>query len=312
MKIINTIDFNIEDKAAVALGNFDGIHVGHQFVLKRAVEMAKAKGIKSVCYTFANHPYNYIRNIGESDPEGIKLICTEAQKIKMLEEMGFDILVNIPFDNITMVMPANHFIEEILVKRTNAAVICVGFNYTFGAKAAGNSELLIAKGEQFGVEVYVHDPVIVDGEVVSSSLIRQKLAEGDMLAANKLLGRDYCFSGVVEHGNNVGAKLGFPTANLPAPINRAMPPNGVYFGHVVLDGISYNCLTNIGFKPTVTNAEHKNIESYIFDYEGSCYGKIIDVYFEKFLRPEIKFANTNELHDQIAKDCEAAKTYFYK
>lgn len=310
MQIFNSLEeININDKTAVALGNFDGIHIGHKIILDSALEASKEKGIKSLCYTFSNHPFNFIMNRDENDPDGIKLICTEEQKIRMLEEMGFDILVNVPFDEDMMKMSAIDFIEKILIGRLNTAVVCVGFNYTFGARAMGKPAMLKEAGEEHGFEVNIHDAVILDDKVVSSTLIRETIADGNMDMTARYLGREYVFEGTVEHGNRIGGSLGFPTANLSAPVNRALPPNGVYFGHTVLDGKTYKSISNIGLRPTVTDASRKTIETHIFDFDGDCYGKVISVSFEHFHRPESKFADREALHRQIADDCEKARNF---
>ncbi|MBQ0018034.1 MAG: bifunctional riboflavin kinase/FAD synthetase [Clostridiales bacterium] len=311
MQIINSLnDIKTEERTAIALGNFDGIHVGHRAILEDAIRIAAERGLKSVCYTFSNHPFNYIMNRDENDPDGIKLICTEEQKIRMLEEMGFDILVNVPFDGQMMTMRAMDFIEDVLVNGLNAAAVCVGFNYSFGARAEGKSEMLIREGLKHDIDVRVHDAVAVDGKVVSSTLIRKTIAEGDMEKVALYLGRDYAFEGIVQTGRRIGSTIGFPTANLPAPVNRALPCDGVYFGRIELRGESRRCIINMGCNPTVSDGSIKTIETHIFDYDGGdCYGEKIAVYFEHFHRPEMQFADKEELHRQIASDCEEAKAF---
>lgn len=311
MQIINSLhDIKIKEKTAVALGNFDGIHIGHMVILEDALKSAKEKGLRSVCYTFANHPFNFIMNRDENDPDGIKLICTEDQKIRMLDELGFDYLVNVPFDEEIMTMRAKPFIDDVLIRDMNAEVICVGFNYTFGARAEGKPEMLIEECGRVGVEVRVHDAVYYEGNVVSSTLIRKTVEAGDMELAAAYLGRDYCFEGVVEHGKRIGSGIGFPTINLPAPVNRALPPSGVYFGHTQIGQNTYRSISNIGVKPTVSESDIKNIETYIFDFSNDCYGEKASVYFEHFHRPEQHFDDKEALRDQIAMDCEAAERYF--
>ena len=305
MQIFTSIeDIRIEGKTAVALGNFDGIHIGHTEILKYALESAKSKGLKSLCYTFSNHPFNFIMHREATDPEAIKLICSEEDKIAMLEEMGFDYLVNVPFDEVTMKMHAHEFFEGILVDKLKAAVVSVGFNYTYGTRAEGKAADLIKDGAKNGIEVHVHDAVMCGDEVVSSTLIRETIAAGEMAKAEELLGRSYSFSGVVEHGKSVGRQKGFPTVNIiPAP-DRALPPKGVYAAITSIEGIDYKSIVNIGNQPTFDGTTTK-IESHLFDYRGDAYDKNIIVKLKKFIRPEMKFASSDELYIQIKKDCEA-------
>ncbi|MBQ0040615.1 MAG: bifunctional riboflavin kinase/FAD synthetase [Clostridiales bacterium] len=305
MQIFTSVDdIRIEEKTAVALGNFDGIHIGHTEILKNAIEAAKLEGLKSLCYTFSNHPFNFIMHREATDPEAIKLICSEEDKIAMLEEMGFDYLVNVPFDEVTMKMHAHDFFEDILVKKLNAAVISVGFNYTYGTRAEGKAEDLLVEGATKGIEVHVHDAVMYEDKVVSSTLIREMIAAGDMAKTEELLGRPYAFTGVVEHGKSVGKQKGFPTVNIVPEADRALPPKGVYAAITNVEGVDYKSIANLGIQPTFDGTTTK-IESHLFDYCGNAYDKNIIVSLKKFIRPEMKFASSDELYEQIRKDCEA-------
>ena len=313
MKIFNTLDeIRIEEKTAVALGNFDGIHVGHDVILRDALEQAKKLGLKSLCYTFSNHPFNFIMGREETDPTALKQICSEEDKIRMLEGMGFDYLVNVPFDEVTMKMCAHDFFENVLMGSLNASSVSVGFNYTYGARAEGKAADLVRDGEDNGITVCVHDAVVLDDKVISSTLIRGLIAAGDMELTAKYLGRPYSFTGIVEHGRRVGGKLGFPTINLKAPANRALPPNGVYYSRILIDGTIYPAVSNIGVKPTFDDAyvqTGKTIETHVFDYDGDAYDCEVTVYFDRFGREEMRFKSSEDLHAQIEKDCEAARDF---
>lgn len=196
MEIINSLDnINIRHKTAVALGNFDGIHIGHREIFRNALDAAKEQGLKSLCFTFSNHPFNFILRRNDSDPDAVKLICTEEEKIELIEDMGFDILVNVPFDEHIMTMHAHDFFEDIVRDKLNAGFVSVGFNYTYGARATGRPDTLRRECEAAGIGVEIHDAVIVDGEVVSSTLIREMIATGNMEMTAKLLGRPYSFTG---------------------------------------------------------------------------------------------------------------------
>lgn len=305
MQVFTSIDdIRIEERTAVALGNFDGIHVGHTEILKDALKAAADKGIKSLCYTFSNHPFNFIMHREATDPEALKLICSEEDKVSILEAMGFDYLVNVPFDEVTMKMRAHEFFEGILVDKLNVAIVSVGFNYTYGTRAEGRAEDLVRDGGTRGIEVHVHDAVKCGDEVVSSTLIRETIAAGEMAKAEELLGRPYSFRGVVEHGKSVGRQKGFPTINIVPAADRTLPPRGVYAAITSVDGVEYKSIVNIGTQPTFDGNTTK-IESHLFDYDGDAYDKNIIVSLKKFIRPEMKFASSEELYEQIKKDCEA-------
>lgn len=307
MQIFTSIeDIRIEGKTAVALGNFDGIHIGHAEILKCALDTAKEKGIKSLCFTFSNHPFNFIMHREASDPEAIKLLCSESDKITMLEKMGFDYLVNVPFDELMMTMHAHDFFNHILVGKLKAAVISVGFNYTYGTRAEGKAEDLLVEGAKNGIEVHVHDAVMNGDKVISSTLIREMIAAGDMAKTEELLGRPYAFTGVVEHGKSVGRQKGFPTVNIVPGLDRALPPRGVYAAITNVEGVDYKSIVNVGIQPTF-NGNTTKIESHLFDYSGDAYDKNIIVSLKKFIRPEMKFASSDELYEQIKKDCEAVQ-----
>ena len=295
MEIINSLDqLNIGQKTAVALGNFDGIHIGHREIFRAALEAAKEQDLKSLCFTFSNHPFNFILRREDSDPDAVKLICTEDEKIELIENMGFDMLVNVPFDEHIMTMHAHEFFQDVVQTRLNAGYVSVGFNYTYEA----------------GIGVGIHEAVVVDGEVVSSTLIREMIATGNMEMTAKLLGRPYSFNGTVKHGKRLGSRMGIPTINIPAPDRQMLPPNGVYFSRIHINGVLYNSVSNIGFNPTVNDdTVRRTIETNIFDYDDDAYGQDVTVYFDHFSRGERKFRNKEELFAQISRDCENARNY---
>ena len=311
MEIINSLDqLNIGYKTAVALGNFDGIHIGHREIFRAALDASKEHDLKSLCFTFSNHPFNFILRRDDSDPDAVKLICTEEEKKELIEDMGFDILVNVPFDEHIMTMQAHDFFEDIVQNKLNAGFVSVGFNYTYGARATGRPDTLRMECEAAGIGVGIHDAVIVDGEVVSSTLIREMIATGNMEMTAKLLGRPYSFNGTVNHGKKLGSRMGIPTINIPVPDRQMLPPNGVYFSRIRINGALYNSVSNIGLNPTVNDdVRRKTIETNIFDYDDDAYGKDVTVYFDHFSRGERKFRNKEELFAQISRDCENARNY---
>lgn len=315
MVIYNSLEqLEIKEKTAVALGNFDGIHVGHREIFRAALEASKEQSLRSLCFTFSNHPFNFILQRDDSDPDAVKLICTEEEKIALVEEMGFDILVNVPFDETIMKMRAHEFFDGIVIAKLNAGFVSVGFNYTYGARAEGKPDMLRAECEAAGIGVSIHDAVIVEGNVVSSTLIREMINTGNMEMTAKLLGRPYSFTGTVSHGKKLGSSMGIPTINIPAPARQMLPPNGVYFSRIEVGGKTYNSVSNIGVNPTVNDVKDgrsasKTIETNIFGFNEDAYGEDVTVYFDHFSRGERKFRDKEELFAQIARDCENAVEY---
>ncbi len=291
------------ENCAVALGNFDGVHKGHQQLISRTVEKAEEKGIKSAVFTFSNHPKSLI-------PGGkkIKNIIYSDEKAALIERLGVDYLFNIEFNETIQKMEPADFVEKLLVDKFKAEEVFCGFNYRFGYKAAGSVELLKECGKRLGFSVNVIDPVIIDGEVVSSTLIRGLIKSGEVDECYKYLGRNYDIGGEVVVGNRLGKSLGFPTSNIMIDETMVTPPNGVYITYCIYNGIRYPSVTNVGVKPTV-GVYKKNMETHIFNFNKELYGKYIKVEFLKMTRDEVKFASVKELSEQIARDCRQAKAY---
>ena len=312
MQIYNSLDkLNIGEKTSIALGNFDGLHIGHRKIMEDAISSAKSGGLKSLCFTFSNHPFNFIMQRSDDDPDALKLICSEDEKVKLIEEMGFDILVNVPFDEHIMTMSAGDFFNDIIAGKLNAGCVSVGFNYSYGARAGGNADTLKKECERSGIDVNIHEAVRFENKVVSSTLIREMIKIGNMELTAAYLGRAYSFKGKVSHGNRIGSAMGIPTVNIPAPADVMLPPNGVYFSRIIIDEAEYDSVSNIGMKPTI-GAEVKTIETNIFDFSGDLYDKEIVVYFDHFSRAELKFASKDALFEQIARDCRNAREYHKK
>ena len=321
MEIYTSLDqLNLKDRTSVALGNFDGLHEGHRKIMEAAINAAKEQGLKSLCFTFSNHPFNFILQRADDDPDAVKLICTEEEKIELVRGMGFDILVNIPFDEDIMTMRADRFFEDIIKGALNAGFVSVGFNYTYGARAEGKPADLVKACGAAGIGVSIHEAVTIGGRVVSSTLIREMISTGNMERTALYLGRPYSFTGTVSHGRHIGSKNGFPTVNIPAPDRQMLPPSGVYFSRIVIDGNEYKSISNIGVNPTVnqdadhptlTSKPHKTIETFIFDFDKDIYGDDITVYFDHFSRGERKFRSRDELFEQISLDCEQARAYHF-
>lgn len=329
MQIYRTLDeLNIAEKTSIALGNFDGLHIGHRKIMEDAINSAKKSGLKSLCFTFSNHPFNFIMRREDDDPDAVKLICSEDEKLRLIEEMGFDILVNIPFDENIMTMKGEDFFSDLIKDRLYAGCVSVGFNYSYGARASGNADTLKSECEQAGIDINIHEAVRLESEIVSSTLIREMIRIGNMELTSMYLGRPYAFRGRVAHGKKLGSAMGIPTVNIPAPTDIMLPPSGVYYSRIVVEGSEFKSVSNIGTRPTVTDqssdikdivfksnlesSQAKNIETNIFDFSGDLYGKNIVVYFDHFSRGEVKFDSKEELFDQIKRDCEGAVEYHKK
>lgn len=310
MQIYTSLEqLDIRDKTSVALGNFDGFHIGHVEIMKDALAAAEKHGLKSLCFTFSNHPFNFILRREEDDPAAIKMICSEQEKVELVRSLGFDILVNVPFDETVMKMRAHDFFRNIITGSLNAGWVSVGFNYTYGARAEGKPADLVRECFGAGIGSSIHDAVMMDGKVISSTLIRGLISEGDMEHTAKYLGRPYTFAGKVIHGNQIGSSRSIPTANIAPPAGRMLPPRGVYFSRTLIDGNVYTGVSNLGVKPTI-GSDTVTIETNLFDFGGDLYDKEITVCFDHFSRPERKFASRDELFDQIARDCKNAGKYY--
>ena len=290
--------------ACVALGNFDGIHIGHQALIKECVRIAKEKGLSAVVFTFMDHPMNVI-----AGKTVVKSIQTFEEKAQVAEKLGADYLVALRFTPEIMNMSPDSFVREFLVGSLKCREAVCGFNYSYGYKAQGNPESLRLAGEEYGFGVNVIDAVTVNGETVSSTKIRGFLAEGRIEDYKAFTGREYTITGNVVKGLHNGTRMGFPTVNLNLSEEMALPANGVYFTETEIAGRVYDSITNVGNKPTVGEFS-KNAETYIFGYDADAYGKRLKIRFLKMHRPEYKFKDMDELSAQIAKDCAAAGDYF--
>ena len=304
MKIFESLEeINQIDETVVALGNFDGVHKGHQQIIERTVRSARAVGLKSAVFTFSNHPSTLLGNGGQ-----VKNILYAEEKIRIIESLGIDYLFNVPFTKRILTMPPEQFIQEILVDRLRIREAYCGFNYSFGYKASGTPEVLMHEGLRHGFGLHVQEPYKIDDVVVSSTCIRSFIAEGRLEEATRFMGRMYTIGGEVILGNQLGRTIGFPTMNLVIDETMITPPNGVYITYCTVDGRRLPAVTNVGNKPTIGEYA-KNIETHIFNFDEDAYGKHISVEFVKWTRPEQKFAGLPELKKQIQSDCISAKAY---
>lgn len=304
MIVINSLEeINNIPPCSIALGNFDGVHMGHRALISQAVAKAKELGIKSAVFTFSNHPKNLF-----AGKTVVKNIIYQEEKAALIEKLDVDYLFNIEFTQDIAKMNPMKFIDDLLVDKMNIREAFCGFNYRFGYQAAGNPDILRKRGLVKGFNVNEIGPVTIDGDVVSSTLIRGLIRAGDVEECEKFLGRKYSVGGEVVVGNRLGRTIGFPTSNIMIDENMVTPPNGVYITKCIYNGQVYDSVTNVGVKPTI-GVFKKNMETHIFDFNKELYGKHIQVVFLKMTRDEVKFHSVEELSAQIVKDCEQAKAY---
>ena len=291
------------NNAVVTIGNFDGVHKGHQALLNQVIEKGGQTGGTCIAMTFEPHP---LRALGLSSPP---LITRRDQKIELIESSGIDVLLCLPFDKAFAQIPALEFIEDILVKKIGMKTIVIGPDYTFGKNRIGNIELLKAKGEELGYETIVPDwikDVETDTERISSTKIRKLVMDGHVDRAKNYLGRFYQIRGKVIKGRKRGgSQLGFPTANIKL-YDELCPKFGVYAVTVETIHGNFKGVANIGFSPTFGDGMF-TIEVHILDFKEDIYDSRIRVNMVERLRDEIKFSNIEQLSDQIRKDIEKAK-----
>ena len=290
----------------VALGNFDGVHLGHQVVVRRAVEEARSRGMRAVAVTFDPHPRAVLRP--GSEP---KLLTVLEVREELLLGCGVDEVRVLRFDLELSKKSPGDFVREVLVGELGAGVVVVGENFRFGYKASGDVKDLDrhmrdAGGEAYAVPTYVLGEAAGSGEAINSTRIRMLLHDGEAREAARLLGRPYSLRGVVVEGDKRGHALGFPTANVLPGAVALVPGRGVYAGHVRVGEERYGACTNVGVAPTFERRKSR-VEAYLLDYEGDLYGEVIDVTFEERLRPEKQFSGVYELKEQIARDVAEAR-----
>lgn len=293
-------------RPVLTIGNFDGVHVGHQAILRLIVERARALGGESVLYTFEPHP----RRVLQSE-KALRLLETFEQKMEMLEALGLDAVIAEPFDQAFARVEPEEFIEGYIHARVRPVEVYVGYDFHFGRDRVGSMRLLTERGPHLGFSVTVVPEVSVEGRDVNSTRIRQRLAEGEVEEAALLLGRAFCVRGEVTVGDRRGRTLGFPTANL-APETEILPAPGVYYGHLRRlaegrGGRLHPAVTNVGYRPTFRDGRDLVAEAHLIDFSGDLYGQEVDLSFEGRLRGEIRFASVEALREQIARDVQAAR-----
>ncbi len=304
MNLLHSLDqlSTVPGPVALAIGVFDGLHVGHQEVIRAALEHAHQHHGTAVVMSFEPHPLAVLRPGTEP-----KRLCGAAYRERLLERMGVTTTLLCPFDENTMATPAGLFLDTLVRDCKPLGCISVGYGWTFGKGRSGNIQLLMEHGAREDFSVYGVPPIRVDGEVVSSTLIRDAVAAGDLVRASRLLGRDYALYGGVIHGRQLARTLNFPTANI-IPEAELLPPFGVYAVQVEIDGMKRAGIANLGVRPTVeSGASAPSLEVHVFDWSGDLYGQSLEVTLRDFIRPEQKFSSVADLQKQIEADVALAR-----
>lgn len=283
----------------IALGSFDGLHLGHLSLVRKVRELAIKNGGKSIVFTFKNHPRAFINN------NNLELIMTNEEKLKVLECENINVVVFKDFDENIMKISPEDFVEW-LCESYNVKGIVVGFNFKFGYKNLGDTELLEKLQKKYGYKLYIMNPYKLEDKIISSTYIRNLILDGNVKKAFLMLSRPYMLSGKVIHGKKLGRTIGFPTANLEINDKKVIPKKGVYYTNVDIEGKIFKGITSVGNNPTV-NGKELTIETYILDFNNNIYEKEIKVYFIDRIRDEIKFNNIDELTKQLKKDKEVAE-----
>jgi riboflavin kinase/FMN adenylyltransferase len=285
----------------LTLGIYDGVHVGHQKIIRRVIERAKEIGGSSCVVTFDPHPREVL--MPDAAPD---LLTSTKKKIELLEALGVDSVCLIRFTREFAQVEAREFVKDFLINTLHTRAIIEGYDWRFGKGRKGDVELLREIGKENGYEVEQVDGVVVDGQVVSSTLTRKLILEGDLDTTASYLGRRYSITGDIVEGSRLGREIGFPTANIE-PHHEAIPPNGIYAVRVKVAGARKNGTLNIGVRPTVTEARRRTIEVHIMDFYQDIYNEEIEVTFVEKLRDEKKFPSLDALTEQIKKDVEKAR-----
>ncbi len=289
-------------KRVVALGFFDGVHLGHGALLREAAAVAARSGLQAAAISFDAHPSSLL------DAQSVGLLTTPQERARLMSQRyGVDELLLLPFDEALMHLSWDRFVREYLVGRFDAAHVVCGEDFRFGYRGEGNARNLSALCAALGLGCSVIAQVRLDGVPVSSTLIRSLLSRGALESANAFLGHPYSLSGDVIHGRGLGHTLGFPTANLAFPDGLLSPAHGVYACLAWVDGASYPAVTNLGVRPTVQSSGRMMVEPWILDYSGDLYGRTLRLDFLRYLRPERKFASLEALRQEIFRNAGQAR-----
>jgi riboflavin kinase/FMN adenylyltransferase len=307
MRVLRSIPelAQISGPAFLAIGVFDGVHLGHQAVISTAARHAAEAGGTAVVITFDPHPAKILR-----PQDSPRLLTATQHKIALIRDLGVSHLLVLKFDReLAATRPAD-FVRQLAGAARPLREICVGQEWSFGKDRAGNLALLKTLGAEIGFNVVGVPPVTLQGTLISSTAIRKAVKAGDFATATRMLGRDYTILGTVEEGKRIGRSLGFPTANLSAH-SEQFPPNGVYAAEGTLQGKKVHGVVNLGVRPTIDDGSPQRVlEFHLFDFDRDLYGEDVELRFLRYLRPERKFESLVALREQIARDVSEARQIF--
>lgn len=303
-------NLQLAEDTVLSLGKFDGLHRGHELLLDCVFEKAKT-GLKTAVFTFDRPPKQGTQTPFRKTADSGNLqqvITTNEEKQRLFEKRGVDYLIECPFTDELMHMSAEQFIAEI-VQKLRVRWVIAGTDFRFGHNRRGDYRMLQNYAAKFSYQVQVVPKMQHEGRDISSTYIREELAKGNMRLVNQLLGYPYFLQGTVIHGNQLGRTIGFPTINIKPPVQKLLPPFGVYVSRIHLDGQEYRGITNIGIKPTVHGNSPAGAETYIYNFNGNAYDKKVRIDLWHFLRPEKKFASMEQLRTQLVRDIACGEKF---
>lgn len=299
MQFITTLDkLNIKEKTAVSIGKFDGLHRGHRSLIEDINDFKEKNSHSStIIMTFSGISKTYL--------------SSSAEKYSLVEKTGADYFLELPFDLEIRNLSAQSFVETVLLNKLNMSYLSVGEDFQFGSNRTGNIAYLQDCSQKYGFGLKVHSKLKYQGHEISSTYIKNKIKESEIVTANEMLGYPYFIRGKVLHGTKIGStKLGYPTINISPENGKVLPKNGVYISRVLISGNLYNAISNIGYKPTVSSEHILGIESFLLNFNGDCYDKTVEVQLLDFVREERKFSSIDELKNEITNNIVTAQKFF--
>lgn len=303
MKIYSKInDLAFNPATVITVGAFDGLHLGHRKILERLAESARERNYRQIVVTFARHPQLVLKDSGRAP---LKLLTSHEERMELFERYGVENVLLIDFTHEFSEMPAARFVKEFLFEKVGFRRIIIGYDHLFGKNREGNETLLLRMGQMLGFDVEKVDPFVFGGQIISSSKVRLALLDGRVEQAAQWLGYPYSIAGEVIYGEQLGRRLGYPTANInPDESLKLFPKDGIYLVKSEIDGQMKHGMANLGIRPTVGGEGARRLEVNYFDFAGDLYGRTLRVEFEARLRDEKRFSSLDELVEQIRRDEE--------